>query len=205
MENIYICDTHIEDGLQHLENGVHTADRRLAEVDALVSNSSRCSTQVIADTTPFKLTYPYPFFLNDDYFSINGTYNASGTYQFIDSDAGTKVLSQGMLLAIAGVVQGLMTSEVVTSFVKTPAHTPSIVWSMGVANLVSGFFGGMGGDAMIGLSTINCINGGKGRLAPTVTALGVMLCTIVAYPLLNYIPISALAGVMLVVVIHTFK
>jgi SulP family sulfate permease len=76
---------------------------------------------------------------------------------------------------------------------------------MGVANLLSGFLGGMGGDAMIGLSTINCLNGGKGRLAPTVTALGVMLCTMVAYPLLNYIPISSLAGVMIVVVLHTFK
>ena len=58
-----------------------------------------------------------------------------------------------------------MTTEVVTSYVKTPAHTPSIVWSMGAANLVSGFLGGMGGDAMIGLSTINCLNGGRGRLA----------------------------------------
>ena len=98
-----------------------------------------------------------------------------------------------------------MTTEVVTSYVKTPAHTPSIVWSMGLANLVSGLLGGMGGDAMIGLSTINCLNGGRGRLAPTVTALGVMLCTIVAYPVLDFIPISALAGVMIVVVLHTFK
>jgi len=112
---------------------------------------------------------------------------------------------QGVLLAIAGVVQGLMTTEVVTSFVKTPAHTPSVVWSMGAANLISGFLGGMGGDAMIGLSTINCLNGGRGRLAPTVTALGVMLCTMVAYPVLDYVPISALAGVMIVVVLHTFK
>jgi SulP family sulfate permease len=76
---------------------------------------------------------------------------------------------------------------------------------MGAANLISGFFGGMGGDAMIGLSTINCLNGGKGRLAPTVTALGVMLCTIVAYPVLDFIPIASLAGVMIVVVLHTFK
>ena len=51
----------------------------------------------------------------------------------------------------------------------------------------------------------NCLNGGKGRLAPTVTALGVMLCTIVAYPVLDFIPIASLAGVMIVVVLHTFK
>merc|ERR1719201_2115045 len=98
-----------------------------------------------------------------------------------------------------------MTTEVVTEFIGTPANTPAVVYSMSLANLVSGFLGGMGGDAMIGLSTINCLNGGRGRLAPTVTALGVMLCTIVAYPVLDFIPISALAGVMIVVVLHTFK
>jgi len=157
-----------------------------------------CSTEVIGDVTPFSLTYPYPFFLNCDYFT-------NGTSYTLPLDKAGQVLVQGLLLAIAGVVQGLMTTEVVTSFVKTPAHTPSIVWAMGCANLVTGFLGGMGGDAMIGLSTINCLNGGKGRLAPTVTAVGVMLCTMVAYPLLNFIPIASLAGVMIVVVVHTFK
>mmetsp|Transcript_112972 Transcript_112972/g.319997 ORF Transcript_112972/g.319997 Transcript_112972/m.319997 type:complete len:229 (+) Transcript_112972:1-687(+) len=63
----------------------------------------------------------------------------------------------------------------------------------------------MGGDAMIGLSTINVLNGGTGRLGPTVTALGIMICMHGAYPLLNLIPMSALAGVMIVVVLHTFK
>merc|ERR1719181_423932 len=154
----------------------------------------KCSTDVIGDVTPFKFTSPYPFFLHEDY-----------NYDLVDSSQAGQIIVQGLLLCIAGVVQGLMTTEVVTSFVKTPAHTPSIVYSMGAANLISGFLGGMGGDAMIGLSTINCLNGGKGRLAPTVTALGVMLCTMVAYPVLNFIPIAALAGVMIVVVLHTFK
>ena len=51
----------------------------------------------------------------------------------------------------------------------------------------------MGGDAMIGLSTINCLNGGTGRLAPTVTALGIMSCMFGFYGLLNFIPVAALA------------
>ena len=59
----------------------------------------------------------------------------------------------------------------------TPRSLTSIVWAMGLANLVSGCFGGMGGDAMIGVSTINCLNGGRGRFAPTVAAVGVMACT----------------------------
>ncbi|CAK8989156.1 unnamed protein product [Durusdinium trenchii] len=63
----------------------------------------------------------------------------------------------------------------------------------------------LSGNAMIGLSTVNCLNGGKGRLGPCVTALGIMACVMGAYPLLNFIPVAALAGIMLVVVFHTFK
>mmetsp|Transcript_65646 Transcript_65646/g.137220 ORF Transcript_65646/g.137220 Transcript_65646/m.137220 type:complete len:275 (-) Transcript_65646:309-1133(-) len=76
---------------------------------------------------------------------------------------------------------------------------------MGVGNLLSGFLGGMGGNAMIGLSTVNCLNGGRGRLGPCVAAIGIAACVMGAYPLLNFIPVAALAGIMLVVVIHTFK
>jgi len=179
---------------------VHHGDETTARRSLAASNTTgwtKCGTDVIGDVTPFSFTSPYPFFLDEQYYT-NGTYA-------IKADDAPQILVNGLLLAIAGVVQGLMTTEVVTSYVKTPAHTPSIVWAMGVANLVSGFLGGMGGDAMIGLSTINCLNGGRGRLAPTVTALGVMLCTMVAYKVLDFIPISALAGVMIVVVLHTFK
>ena len=76
---------------------------------------------------------------------------------------------------------------------------------MGVGNLVSGFLGGMGGNAMIGLSTIACLNGGRGRIAPLATALGILLCVSCAYSVLNFIPMAALAGIMIVVVMHTFK
>jgi len=151
-------------------------------------------TNVIGDVQEFTLTYPYPFFLNSDYdMSLIGA-----------EDIG-KILLQGLLLAVAGIVQGLLTTEVVYDFLKTPTNTPAVCLSCGIANLTSGFLGGMGGDAMIGLSTINCLNGGRGRLGPTVTALGIMLCMFGAYPLLNYIPVSSLAGVMIVVVLHTFK
>ena len=197
VRNIYGCEHADAHHRRRLMEDVEGWSGRALSAASNATASTRCETDVIGDVTPFSFTTPYPFFLDEQY-RTNGTYTLSG------SDTG-QVLVQGALLAIAGVVQGLMTTEVVTSFVKTPAHTPSIVWAMGCANLVSGFFGGMGGDAMIGLSTINCLNGGRGRLAPTVTALGVMLCTMVAYPLLDAIPISALAGVMIVVVLHTFK
>ena len=80
-----------------------------------------------------------------------------------------------------------------------------VVGAMGLGNILSGLMGGMGGNAMIGLSTIACLNGGRGRVAPLATSLGVLLCVSVAYRVLNFIPMAALAGVMLVVVLHTFK
>merc|ERR1711988_1191035 len=98
-----------------------------------------------------------------------------------------------------------MTSEVVESFTKTRSDGKKTVLAMGVGNMLSGLCGGMGGNAMIGLSTINVLNGGKGRMAPTVTALVVMAATCGAYEVLNYIPVAALSGIMLVVVLHTFK
>jgi SulP family sulfate permease len=93
----------------------------------------------------------------------------------------------------------------VESYVKTPSNGKKTVTAMGVGNLLSGFFGGMGGNAMIGLSTINVLNGGRGRLAPCTTAFIVFAAVAGAYEALNYIPVSALAGIMLVVVLHTFK
>ena len=76
---------------------------------------------------------------------------------------------------------------------------------MGIGNIISGFLGGMGGNAMIGLSTIACLNNGRGRVAPLATALGILICIAAAYEVLNYIPMAALAGIMIVVVLHTFK
>merc|ERR1740138_1494954 len=98
-----------------------------------------------------------------------------------------------------------MTSEVVESYVGTPSNGDKTVAAMGFGNVLSGFFGGMAGNAMIGLSTINVLNGGQGRLAPTCTALIVMVATRGAYEVLNHIPVAALSGIMIVVVLHTFK
>ena len=138
---------------------------------------------------------PLPFFLDDRY--DLAALQASGAWG--------RVVLQAVLLCAVGCIESLMTAEVVSGFVKTPHHPGLVVGAMGVGNILSGLLGGMGGNAMIGLSTIACLNGGRGRVAPLATALGVLLCVSVAYRVLNFIPMAALAGVMLVVVMHTFK
>jgi len=159
-------------------------------------------TDTIRDVSEFddSTRFPQPFFL--DYLDATD-YDLSKITK--DWAAIGTVITQGVLLCIVGSIESLMTSEVVEVIVKTPSNGEKTVAAMGFGNILSGFLGGMGGNAMIGLSTINALNGGRGRIAPTCTALVVMFAIVGAYPVLNYIPVAALAGIMLVVVLHTFK
>jgi SulP family sulfate permease len=160
-------------------------------------------TDTIRDVSEFtsETSIPVPFFVQNCYFCAD--YDLSKIFASWDSVKDIGV--QGLLLCIVGSIESLMTSEVVEAYVKTPSNGQRTVVAMGFGNILSGFFGGMGGNAMIGLSTINVLNGGTSRIAPTTTALVVMAAVVGAYPVLNYIPVAALAGIMLVVVIHTFK
>ena len=75
----------------------------------------------------------------------------------------------------------------------------------GVANTVTGFFGGMGGCAMIGQSMINVNSGGRGRLSGISAALFLLMFILFASSLIEMIPLAALTGVMFMVVIGTFE
>jgi len=133
------------------------------------------------------------FDCNEMYFGKNGANNI------------WQIIVQGILLFIVGSIESLLTAEVVESFVKTPGDGAATLYAMSFGNMLSGFLGGMGGNAMIGLSTINGLGGGRGRLGGMVTALGIAICVMGAYPVLNLIPVAALSGIMIVVVLHTFK
>eukprot|EP00440_Ansanella_granifera_P034136 gb/GFBE01037031.1/.p1 GENE.gb/GFBE01037031.1/~~gb/GFBE01037031.1/.p1 ORF type:complete len:644 (+),score=158.38 gb/GFBE01037031.1/:1-1932(+) len=166
-----------------------------------VVRPSGAKTATIGDVSEFtaETAFPIPFFVDHP----STGYNLAA---IVGSWTAVKnIVVQGFLLCVVGAIESLMTSEVVESFAKTPSEGDRTVFAMGLGNIVSGFFGGMGGNAMIGLSTINVLNGGRGRMAPTCTALVVMASVMGAYRLLNYIPVAALAGIMIVVVLHTFK
>ena len=75
----------------------------------------------------------------------------------------------------------------------------------GAANIATGFFGGMGGCAMIGQSMINVNSGGKGRLSGITAALSLLAFILFASSLIEQIPVAALIGVMFIVVIGTFE
>ncbi|WP_423063342.1 SulP family inorganic anion transporter [Candidiatus Paracoxiella cheracis] len=77
--------------------------------------------------------------------------------------------------------------------------------AQGIANVVCGFFKGMGGCAMLGQSMINVNSGGRGRLSGIVAGVGLILFIIVLWPMIKLIPLAALVGVMFMVVIETFE
>ena len=76
--------------------------------------------------------------------------------------------------------------------------------AQGLANTVTGFFGGMGGCAMIGQSMINVKSGGRTRIAAVAAALFLLIFILYTSSLIELIPIAALVGVMFMVVIGTF-
>lgn len=110
-------------------------------------------------------------------------------------------------LAAIGLIESLMTLTLIDELTKTRGKSNRECVAQGIANMVSGFFGSMGGCAMIGQSMINIRSGGRHRLSGITAAL-FLLCFIVFPPLwscIGLIPVPALIGVMFIVVIATFE
>ena len=107
-------------------------------------------------------------------------------------------------LAIVGLLESLLTAQIVDDMTVTTSDKNQESGAQGTANIVTGFFGGMAGCAMIGQSVINVTSGGRGRLSAFVAGVVLLLLIIVAQPLVIQIPMAALVAVMFVVAISTF-
>ena len=114
------------------------------------------------------------------------------------------VLATAFLLAAIGLIESLMTLNLVDEITETRGSGNRECVAQGGANLLNGLFGGMGGCAMIGQSIINVNSGGRGRLSGIVAAVALLCFILFAAPLIEQIPIAALVGVMFMVVIGTF-
>ncbi|MEJ6822129.1 MAG: SulP family inorganic anion transporter [Flavobacteriales bacterium] len=127
-------------------------------------------------------------------------FNVLGTIQ---GHWGT-VISTAVLLAAVGLIESLMTLNLVDDLTETRGSGNRECIAQGSANILNGLFGGMGGCAMIGQSIINVDSGGRGRLSGLIAALGLLSFILFGAPLIEQIPIAALVGVMFMVVIGTF-
>ena len=115
------------------------------------------------------------------------------------------ILPHAMILAAIGLIESLLTVSLIDGITETKGQNNRECMSQGAANILTGFFGGMGGCAMIGQSMINMKSGARWRLSGAIAALLLLAYILVASSLIEQIPIAALVGVMFVVVIGTFS
>jgi sulfate permease, SulP family len=114
------------------------------------------------------------------------------------------ILPYSLALALVGLLESLLTATIVDDMTVTESDKNSESTGQGIANIITGFFGGMAGCAMIGQSVINVKSGGRGRLSSLVAGVFLMFLIVVLGDIVVQIPMAALAGVMIMVSISTF-
>nr|WP_288145663.1 SulP family inorganic anion transporter [Hyphomonas sp.] len=114
------------------------------------------------------------------------------------------ILPYALILAAIGLIESLLTLNLVGEMTNKRGGASQECVAQGTANLITGFFGGMGGCAMIGQSMINVKSGGRTRVSGISAALFLLAFILVGSSLIEQIPLAALVGVMFMVVIGTF-
>lgn len=114
------------------------------------------------------------------------------------------IFPYALILAAIGLIESLLTLTLIDEITETRGQLSRECAGQGLANVFCGFFGAMGGCAMIGQSMINIKAGGRGRLSGIVAALTLLGFILFAAPYIEMIPLAALTGVMMMVVIGTF-
>ena len=149
-------------------------------------------TRVVAETAPIAGAPP-----KFDWPAIPG-----------DGQTISTMLSFAIQLAAIGAVESVLTLQAcneITDTVAKISDSNQECFAQGLANLVCGLFRAMGGDAMIGQSTINIMNGARHRVSSTMSGVFMLLFTLVLSPFINLLPIATLTGVLFIVVISTFQ
>ncbi|MFV8834203.1 SulP family inorganic anion transporter [Aquisalimonas sp. APHAB1-3] len=114
------------------------------------------------------------------------------------------ILPVALTLTIVGLLESLLTASIVDDLTDTPSKKNVECRGQGIANITSGFFGGMAGCAMIGQSVINVKSGGLGRLSTLAAGVYLLFFIMVLGDLVSMIPMPALVAVMIMVSIGTF-
>ncbi|TQN44289.1 SulP family sulfate permease [Blastococcus colisei] len=107
-------------------------------------------------------------------------------------------------VALVGLMESLMTAKLVDDLTDTPSDKTRESWGQGVANMASGFFGGMGGCAMIGQTMINVKSGARTRLSTFLAGVLLLVLVVALGDIVSIIPMAALVAVMIFVAIATF-
>lgn len=115
------------------------------------------------------------------------------------------IFPYSLAMAAVGLLESMLTAQIVDDLTDTSSNKRQECKGQGIANFVTGFFGGMGGCAMIGQSVINVKSGGSTRLSTFVAGAFLLFLIVVMGPLVAQIPMPALVAVMIMVSIGTFS
>ncbi|CAC9448691.1 Sulfate permease [uncultured Gammaproteobacteria bacterium] len=115
------------------------------------------------------------------------------------------IFPYALTMALVGLIESLLTLNLVDDLTETTGQPNRESIGQGVANTITGLFGGMGGCAMVGQSIINVKSGGRGRLSGVVASVALLLFILYLSEYIEMIPIAVLIGVMFMVVIGTFE
>ncbi|MFC1856338.1 SulP family inorganic anion transporter [Thermodesulfobacteriota bacterium] len=114
------------------------------------------------------------------------------------------IFPYAVIMACVGLIESLLTLTLIGEITESRGRNNKECVAQGISNVVTGFFGGMGGCAMIGQSMINISSGARHRLSGAVAAICLLVFVVFAGGIIEQIPLAALAGVMFMVVIDTF-
>lgn len=115
------------------------------------------------------------------------------------------ILPYSAPMAVVGLLESMMTAAIVDGMTDTSSNKNRECVGQGMANLASGFLGGMAGCAMIGQSVINVKSGGRGRLSTLTAGIFLLILVVFLGPWVKQIPMAALVAVMIMVSIGTFS
>ena len=117
----------------------------------------------------------------------------------------TIIAPYALAMALVGLLESLMTAKLVDDITDTPSQKTREAWGQGVANMLSGFFGGMGGCAMIGQTMINVkASGARTRISTFVAGVFLLILVVGLGDVVAIIPMAALVAVMIIVSVATF-
>ncbi len=120
-------------------------------------------------------------------------------------DAFMTVLPYSVVLAGVGLIESLLSLQLVDDVTETRGQPNRECMAQGVGNIACGFLGGMGGCAMVGQTIINVESGGRGRLSGMAAGGFLLLFILFLAPWIELIPLATLIGIMFMVVIGTFE
>jgi len=153
-------------------------------------------TNTVKDLASVSGTFPISVWLDDDYKDLMPTINGK-TLGIIFPVAIT--------VAAIGLLESLLTLEIIDELTSTKGNSNREAIGQGIGQVLSGAAGGMGGCTTIGQSLMNIHSGGYTRLSSSVAAIFMLCIILVAYPLINLVPVAGLAGVMFVVTYFTIE